>query len=268
MRVYQSGGMRKIPRFGVDEARKVTEFLRHIGWEVVSPWEMDEQVYGPQMWDLWPEMPTGVTVDALLKRDFAEIANCQALVLMDSWVDSEGARAERRYAENLGLEIWRVHQLPVGYDLYQVHVTTESEIRGATNNEDITSSNFHDVGDITNVRWASDPSPAGEHRVTDPATGGSKGQKDCRLGALDPLALEQLGLVGGMGEEKYDRFNYLKGYKWSLGVDALYRHLLAFLAGEDRDEESGLPHMAHAAWHALCLTSFLVRDIGTDDRPV
>lgn len=106
----------------------------------------------------------------------------------------------------------------------------------------------------------------GETRIVDPETGGAKGQKDCRMGALDPVALEQMGLVAGMGEEKYDRFNFLRGYKWSLSVDAMFRHILAFLKGEDRDPESGLPHMAHAAWHAHALTGFLLRDIGTDDR--
>jgi hypothetical protein len=75
-----------------------------------------------------------------------------------------------------------------------------------------------------------------------------------------------MGLVAGMGEEKYDRFNFLKGYKWSLSIDALFRHLLAFLRGEDNDEESGLPHLAHAAWHAHALTGFQQRGIGTDDR--
>jgi hypothetical protein len=104
-----------------------------------------------------------------------------------------------------------------------------------------------------------------EVRITS-ATGGQKGQKDCRLGAVDPLALYELGLVAGMGEEKYDRFNYLKGYAWSLNVDAAFRHLLAFLSGEDRDPESGHLHTAHAMWHMGALTSFQLRKIGTDDR--
>ncbi len=107
----------------------------------------------------------------------------------------------------------------------------------------------------------------GEHevRVTS-STGGEKGQKSARLGGADPLALMELARVYGMGEEKYARYNYLKGYDWSLSVDALFRHLLAFLAGEDRDPESGLLHTAHVAWHALTLTSFQLRDIGSDDR--
>lgn len=109
---------------------------------------------------------------------------------------------------------------------------------------------------------------AGENevRITS-ATGGQKGQKSARFGGGDPLAYEELARVYGMGEEKYARYNYLRGYDWSLSVDALFRHLFAFLRGEDRDSESGLLHTAHVAWHAQTLTSFQLRGIGTDDRP-
>ena len=99
-------------------------------------------------------------------------------------------------------------------------------------------------------------------------TGGEKGVKGARLGGADPLALIELAKVYGYGEQKYARYNYLKGYPWSLSVDALFRHLLAFLAGEERDQESGLLHTAHVAWHGLTLTSFLLRGVGTDDRVI
>lgn len=127
----------------------------------------------------------------------------------------------------------------------------------------------------------------GEVRVTS-ATGGQKGQKMVRLGGADPIAMLELGRVYGMGETKYDRFNYLRGYEWSLSIDALKRHLLAFEAGEEYDEcsahpglhgdahmdvfdplkcdGSGLLHTAHVAWHGLALTSFIVRGVGEDDR--
>ena len=36
--------------------------------------------------------------------------------------------------------------------------------------------------------------------------------------------------------------------------DALYRHWLAYLGGEERDEESGLPHL----WHLACNVAFLI----------
>lgn len=107
-----------------------------------------------------------------------------------------------------------------------------------------------------------------EVRVTS-ESGGQKGQKQARLGGADPLAMMELARVYGYGEGKYDRFNYLKGYPYSLSIDALYRHFLAFQSGEDRDPESGLLHTAHVAWHALALTAYLLRGDHPefDDRP-
>jgi uncharacterized HAD superfamily protein len=105
-----------------------------------------------------------------------------------------------------------------------------------------------------------------EVRITDPKTGGQKGQKLAQVGALDPLALLEVARVAGMGASKYSRYNFLKGYDWSLSFDALQRHLLQFWSGEDYDTESGRLHVAHAAWHCAALTSFILRGLGTDDR--
>lgn len=98
----------------------------------------------------------------------------------------------------------------------------------------------------------------GELRVTNPVTGGQKGAKDSQLSAAPAEAMMVLGRVFGFGGRKYARHNYRKGYAWSLSYDAMLRHIHASLAGEDYDPESGLPHMAHAAWHALTLTQFLI----------
>ncbi|MDQ6721209.1 MAG: DUF5664 domain-containing protein [Candidatus Dormibacteraeota bacterium] len=106
---------------------------------------------------------------------------------------------------------------------------------------------------------------AGEVRVVSP-TGGEKGQKPAQASTLDARALLILAEVGGFGTRKYAPHNYLRGYAWSLSLDALQRHVWAFQAGEDVDPESGLPHMAHAAWHALALVSFHARGLGVDDR--
>lgn len=105
-----------------------------------------------------------------------------------------------------------------------------------------------------------------ENRITDPVTGGQKGQKRCQLGALDPDALSWVGSVAGYGSEKYARYNFAKGYAWSLSYDALQRHLMAFWNGENLDPESHLPHLAHACWHCLALMTFSLRGRGTDDR--
>lgn len=108
--------------------------------------------------------------------------------------------------------------------------------------------------------------PDEEVRVTDPKTGGQKGQKLAQLGALDPVSLLEVARVAGMGAQKYERYNFLRGYDWSLSFDALQRHLLQFWSGEDYDGESGRLHVAHAGWHCMTLASFILRGLGTDDR--
>ncbi len=107
---------------------------------------------------------------------------------------------------------------------------------------------------------------SGEVLITDPITGGEKGEKLAQMGAVDPAALLELGKVAGFGGKKYSRYNFAKGYRWSLSFDACMRHLLAFWNGENTDPESGLPHLAHSAWHCLALMTFSVRGTGTDDR--
>ena len=111
-------------------------------------------------------------------------------------------------------------------------------------------------------KYASNP----EIRAVDSETGGEKGLKDCQLGAVDPASLWEVGKVAGFGGVKYERYNFAKGYRWSLSYDALQRHLMLFWGGEDKDKDSGLYHLAHAAWHCLTLLTFLLRSRGTDDR--
>lgn len=105
----------------------------------------------------------------------------------------------------------------------------------------------------------------GEIRVTS-ETGGQKGRKPQRMDLLPPEALLSLSEVYGMGAEKYDDHNYLKGYDWSLSFGALLRHVMAAEKGEWLDAESGLPHVMHAAWHCFTLFLFEKHGIGTDDR--
>lgn len=106
-----------------------------------------------------------------------------------------------------------------------------------------------------------------EIRIVDPKTGGEKGSKLAQLGAIDPRAIMEVAKVAGFGATKYSRYNFLKGYAWSLSYDALQRHAHAFWSREDFDEESKLMHLAHCAWHCLALISFSLMKLGTDDRP-
>lgn len=74
-----------------------------------------------------------------------------------------------------------------------------------------------------------------------------------------------------MGAEKYTARNWEKGMKYSRCYDSAQRHLYAwFQEGEDHDKESGLLHLAHAAWNILVLLSYQLRGgkhLKNDDRP-
>lgn len=97
-------------------------------------------------------------------------------------------------------------------------------------------------------------------------TGGAKGSKPCQPGWLPSEGLWYLGEVAGHGAGKYAPTNYRLGFPWSLSLNALWRHLLLFQGGEDFDPDSGLPHLAHAAWHALTLIQFMFDHPDLDDR--
>jgi hypothetical protein len=59
-------------------------------------------------------------------------------------------------------------------------------------------------------------------------------------------ALEAMALAFMVGERKYGRYNYLKGFDVHRLVAAALRHLTAYNEGEDIDQEYGTPHLGHA----------------------
>lgn len=103
--------------------------------------------------------------------------------------------------------------------------------------------------------------------VVDPTTGGVKGQKLERTDLLPVGPLLKLARHFGVGARKYEDRNWEKGYAWSLSYGALLRHLFAFWSGQDIDPETGSPHMAAVAFHALALLQFMDTHPELDDRP-
>ncbi|HTN57913.1 MAG TPA: dATP/dGTP diphosphohydrolase domain-containing protein [Protaetiibacter sp.] len=99
-----------------------------------------------------------------------------------------------------------------------------------------------------------------EVRVT-ASTGASKGQKLARFDLIPSGPLRLLAEHYGRGAEKYPRVgdvdNWRLGYPYSSSIAALHRHLNAFTAGEDIDEETGSPHLVSVAWHAFTLLEYM-----------
>lgn len=106
-----------------------------------------------------------------------------------------------------------------------------------------------------------------EVRVKDEKTGGEKGSKLARFDLIPQDALWALAEHYGKGCQKYSENNWMRGYKWGLSFAAAQRHLSQFWNGENVDEETKSLHCIAAAWHCLAMASFVMRKIGTDDRP-
>lgn len=86
------------------------------------------------------------------------------------------------------------------------------------------------------------------------------------LAYLPVRALEQVGAVMTFGAKKYGGFNYLGGLSYTRLLSAAMRHIFSFLQGKDLDEESGLPHWAHAAACLLMLGEMTFIKPAEDDR--
>jgi hypothetical protein len=86
------------------------------------------------------------------------------------------------------------------------------------------------------------------------------------LHLLSTEAMNQTAAVLKFGAQKYAEHNWRKGFTWSRPLSAAMRHITAFNDGEDRDPESGLSHLAHAACCIMFLLEFEKTHRELDDR--
>lgn len=106
---------------------------------------------------------------------------------------------------------------------------------------------------------------SGEVRTTS-STGGQKGVKPERYDLLPVEALDIMARLYAFGADKYAAHNWRKGYEWSKSYASLMRHATRFWAGEDFDEETGLPHLAGVGFHAFTLMVYMTEHPEFDDR--
>jgi hypothetical protein len=91
-------------------------------------------------------------------------------------------------------------------------------------------------------------------------------QNKLPLNLLSTEAMNQTAAVLAFGAQKYAAHNWRAGFAWSRPLAAAMRHLTAFNDGEDRDPESGLSHLAHAACCIMFLLEFEKTHRHLDDR--
>lgn len=229
MKLYLGGPMTGIPLYNFPAFHEAADVLRKRGHEIVSPAEMDQG----DGFD--PETDAAESHLHYMRRDLAAVMECEGVVMLPGWRQSKGARCEFTVAETCGLAL-------LEYD-----PTVDGGVRTVQ-------------ADAAPVR------ETGEVRVVNETTGGMKGAKPERLGLLPFGALAVVARVYAHGADKYAPHNFRKGYAWSLSIDAMLRHLGAFIEGEDNDPESGLPHLAHATFHTLALLTFMAEHPELDDR--
>lgn len=88
-----------------------------------------------------------------------------------------------------------------------------------------------------------------------------------RFDLIPPRPMQLLAEVYTVGAQKYEPRNWEKGIEYSRVYAAVQRHLHAYWGGQDLDEESALPHLAHAMWGMAALLEFDTTHPELDDRP-
>jgi hypothetical protein len=267
--------MRSIPEFNFPAFDRAARHLEEFGHEVFNPADRDRSVGFTTKGMTGDEnlAEHGFDLREALAADTEWISlHAEAIALLPGWEKSTGAAAEVALARALGLPVALVGNFGVHgpTEVIPSEVEPSGALKAAVEFAEV------ELGKYL-VEWTAEPvasfgrntsstkPAAGEVRTTS-STGGQKGQKLAQMSSLDPHALSVVAEVAGFGAQKYSKLNFMKGYDWSLSYDALQRHLHAFWNGQDRDDESGLLHLGHAAWHCLAMISFFERGLGTDDR--
>lgn len=79
-KIYIAGPMTGLPDFNSQAFNEVAKFLRHTGYVVRNPVEINPD----------PSEPYGL----MMRRCFVALMDCDAVVLLDGWTKSKGAMAE------------------------------------------------------------------------------------------------------------------------------------------------------------------------------
>lgn len=246
-RIYVAGPMSGLPQMNFPAFDDAAETLRDIGYDVVSPAELDSpQARACALASVdgsTDDYAEGDTWGSLLARDVKLIADegIEGIVVLEGWEKSRGARLETFVARLCGL---RVIEYPSLTDV------SDSAIDTAHASEHVAA-----------------VQQAGEVEVVNEKTGGRKGQKVEQYNLLPWAELGEVARLYAAGSQKYEPHNWTKGYDWSLSFDSLIRHVTQFWMGEEQDVETECSHLASVVFHALALLYFSTHHRDLDNRP-
>jgi hypothetical protein len=278
--------------------------LRGKGYTVISPAEHDEENgFSPTE----REGMTGnedlkdiLDVKESLMWDLEQVSNCDKVAVLPGSGESLGTKAEIALANALGIPVCDYSRSNLGWPYVK---TLDSKVSQPTvtlskrQERDLLASTFtpgvnlpsqafpaYRYGDPVHVpeEYILDKDTVqqigkkgleyikksinGEVRTTS-STGGQKGSKPQRYDLIPAGPLKLLAELYGKGAEKYDERNWEKGYDWHLSYAAAQRHMNQWWAGEDIDEETGIPHPINAVFHMFGVTEFMTTHPEFDDRP-
>lgn len=97
-------------------------------------------------------------------------------------------------------------------------------------------------------------------------TGIKHDQEKPDMSLLSSIALVKMSEVMTFGKKKYSAHNWRGGFLWSRPLSAAFRHLVAYIGGEDKDPETGLSHLSHCACCIMFLLEFEETRRDLDDR--
>lgn len=123
MKVYIAGRMRGIPGFNFKAFDEHAEVLRGMGHETFSPAERDRKNgFDPTQYCGWENLSgLGFDLRDALCDDLKFIClEADAIVVLDGWETSKGARAEVATARALGLPVLRLEMTVSDYLLVEV----------------------------------------------------------------------------------------------------------------------------------------------------
>jgi hypothetical protein len=103
MLIYVAGKYTGNVQANIDKAEQIAGALWGMGHAVICPHSNSAHYE-----DKFPE----VTWEAYLQGDFNMISRCDALVMVDNWKDSKGAKMEHEYALSLGIPVYYAPDLP------------------------------------------------------------------------------------------------------------------------------------------------------------
>lgn len=298
-RVYLAGPMTGLPGYNFTAFIRATALLREAGYTVVSPVELDWEVYDyghPEFPSVEDVEAAGFDIHDTMRRDIEAILTVEKVVLLPGWEKSSGVKKELAVAEFIGIRAYTYHEdngARLGFYLREHREPTPANSALAAPAEPATQClrcdeffpddpmhpgyadvhacvprrnrpNFFDAAAHPHPTVVF-PGPADDSGVNPKDL---LGLKKPPLRLVPPAALLYMSRVMALGAEKYGPYNWrTKKIRRTVYLEAAMRHIVQALDGEDTDPESGMPHEAHAATCMGILLDALATGTLVDDRP-